>query len=427
MQIIKNLKRNCGFLKQLLIWKRIKVSIPTIAAQKTSINVVVPCDPETVGGSRGDEAMIIASIQQLRDARPESKIYIVVSDNIGEDYVNSLPFEEIYSLKIWNGSNALNRIYRSIVSLAPECAIILGADCMDGFYSPFMSLMLLSLHDLLSKTPTIQCRLLGFSYNEHPSWLMNIAFRLCSKNTFFNIRDPYSYARFKKFTGRNARLVADEAFMLKPTYRFCGYENLERWGKEKKDSKMTIVGFNFHPMLKQYTSKDDIQSDALEIAQNLQSILEKHLNVAFVLIPHDNRSRLNDNIVLSTINSYLVSRGLGDRLYYDSYVYRANELKGLCSLLDGLISSRMHLAIAALGQQKPVMVASYQGKFEGLFEHFQMDKEFILPPDVFISTTLIKKFDFFLSNLGRLRERVKEYLPKVLCLSSKNIADFNAL
>src|SRR5574344_391976 len=62
-----------------------------------------------------------------------------------------------------------------------------------------------------------------------------------------------------------------------------------------------------------------------------------------------------------------------------SYVLSAPELKALCGHLDCLFTSRMHLAIAALGRGKPVAAFAYQGKFTGLFRHFDLPEDLILP------------------------------------------------
>lgn len=125
--------------------------------------------------------------------------------------------------------------------------------------------------------------------------------------------------------------------------------------------------------------------------------------------------------MLEVIYSYLHQKQLQDRVYYDAEVYRAPQLKAICSLIDGLISSRMHLAIAALGQGKSVMAASYQGKFEGLFQHFRLPDTYLLNPDVFISDAMIPVFYSYLDHLRELTSQVKKMLPSVVQLSQKNL------
>lgn len=422
MRLIDKIRTARQFLKQYFQWKRLKDDSNLISINSCNNKfVIVPCDPESVGGSRGDEAMIIATIQQFRTLNPLCEIHIVVSGENGEEYVKGLPFEKIYFINSWNGSYPLERIYRSVLSIKPSRVVILGADCMDGFYSPIISLTLLALHDLFSHTEGVKSVLLGFSYNDRPSKLMNWAFSKCDNSTVFRLRDSISQNRFESATGKSSFLVADQAFMLVPSYDFDGFRNMQKWVDEKKQEGKTIIGFNFHPMLKKYATKSEIHEDANILAKNLSKILRQKNDICLVLIPHDNRVNLGDNVVLSTIDTYLKNNGHDGQVYYDSKVYRALELKGLCSLLDGLVSSRMHLAIAALGMGKPVMVADYQGKFEGLIKHFDMPLGFVLTPDVFVSDAFVDMFGRFNAQIDNMRTMIHHTLPTVSKLSEKNL------
>lgn len=420
MRLIGKLKDYYIFRKQYLIWKKLRKNRLTQQSSAGSQPfVIVACDPSTVGGSRGDEAMIMASIQQLRKLSTAAPIHVVGSpDSIS--YVERLPFANVFSLPSWSGSYPLQRVFESIVKLTPQKVVILGADCMDGFYSPHISLMLLALHDLLTNATGIDSRLLGFSYNNHPSKLINGAFKICGNGLKLGLRDSYSLERFKKFTGADAELVADAAFMLEASTDFADFASIKTIVDKAKADGMTVIGFNFHPMLRKYDNEQQIKDDALIIAKNLQDILLRHPEVYFLLIPHDDRSRISDNIVLSVIDKYLDEAGLNGRKHRIEKVYRANEIKGICTLIDGLVSSRMHLAIAALGQGKPVMAASYQGKFEGLFCHFRLDGDFILQPQQFISDRLPDTFDKFASQLNKLTCQIDDALPNVMQLSRKN-------
>lgn len=410
-----------AFSRQYIQWRRLVSTIPQHLNVQERL-VIVPCDPWTVGGSRGDEAMLMAVIQQYRLKNSQIPIVVVVCDEVGCEYIQHLSVENITALPVWNGAYPLARIYHAVLEQKASHVVLLGADCMDGHYSPLLSLTLLNLHDLFSRTPGIDSRLLGFSFNDNPYRPLYFAFNHISGNTIVNLRDPISYERFRHKVSIQAGLVADAAFMLQPDCRFEGFNKLEDWIRNRRNGcKRTIIGFNFHPMLRNYGGVEDIKKDAIILAHNLEIILQERLNVDFVLIPHDNRSRLTDNLMLEVIYSYLHQKQLQDRVYYDAEVYRAPQLKAICSLIDGLISSRMHLAIAALGQGKSVMAASYQGKFEGLFQHFKLPDIYLLNPDVFISDAMISVFYSYLGHLGELTSQVEKMLPSVVRLSQKNL------
>lgn len=411
------------FWRTYRLWKR-KAKQAQASAYKTPnapCLVIVPCDPWSVGGSRGDEAMITGVVQHFLHLNPGIIIYMVCADEKGEAYIKGLSSFRITPIVSWNGAYNLGRVYDSIMEVRPTDVVILGADCMDGFYSPLLSLSLLALHDLCTKTPEVRSRLLGFSFNEHPSWLMVWAFKSLGKDVRIRLRDSVSLSRYKKRVNDRALLVADAAFMLCPKDDFSLYGTLRSWVERCKEGGKMVIGFNFHPMLRQYCDAEDIKADARRLAVNVEKMLLRHNDVCFVFIPHDVRLGLTDNLMLSTM--YKCLKAYGGRIFYSPEVPRASQLKALCGLLDGLISSRMHLAIAAFGMMTPVMAATYQGKFEGLFRHFGMDGTFLLSPDAFLSDAMPATFDTFIAALPALREQISAKLPYVCELSNKNLKD----
>lgn len=408
-------------------WKKLAKEaeyIPYVLPQEPHL-VIVPCDPWAVGGSRGDEAMIIGVIHQYRKRHPNIPIHMVCANAKGVEYIKNLPIEDITPIPTWNGPYSLGRVFQSIVNVKPSDIVVLGADCMDGHYGNNLSLELLSVYDLCSKLKNVNSRMLGFSFNDHPTWMMVRAFKSLSTNIKIRLRDSISLARFEKATGRNASLVADAAFMLQPENVFPLYDEVKAWAEKERAKGQTIIGLNFHPMLRQYDGPEDIKSDAILLANNVQRILKKYPNVSFVFIPHDDRSNLTDNLMLGTMHQKLstIEGGIGDRIFYSPEVPRAPQLKALCGLLDGLISSRMHLAIAALGMEVPVMAATYQGKFEGLFQHFGLDEKYLLDPQRFLSEEMVTTFGMFIEELSQMKNLIHTKLPQVGELSKSNLHD----
>ena len=423
-----NIKKKLGikyaFHKTYRQWKRINAGIQPCESKRKHL-IIVPCDPWSVGGSRGDEAMIMAVIHKYRHKFPQIPISIVCAEGKGMSYIEQFPIEGVRPINSWTGSYPLERIYQSILKVQPSDVVILGADCMDGFYSPLLSLTLLALHDLCANTIGISSYLLGFSFNSKPNWMMIRAFRSLSNDTVVSIRDAISLERYQQKVGKPARLVADAAFMLQPEKSFHLYEEIAQWVSGQKTASRVVIGLNFHPMLRKYNGADDIKSDALKLAIIIEEILLRHKNISFVFISHDDRSKLTDNLMLSNMVNYLKSQSdeLIERVFYRQEVPRAHQLKALCGLLDGLISSRMHLAIAALGMGTPVMAATYQGKFEGLFKHFELDRTYLLEPNLFLSSRMIAVFENFIENLHTIKKQINTNLPQVLAYSNANLKD----
>lgn len=433
MSIVSDIKnRLVGhyvFYTLLRQWHKLQLQ-KTVADNSTDRRlVVIPCDPETVGGSRGDEAMIMGVMQYYRKQYPHIPISVVCADALGGQYVKTaLSAFGATAITSWNGAYPLERVYNSVTSCHPSDVVILGADCMDGFYSPTLSLTLLALHDLFSRTNGIQSHLLGFSFNAKPDKRIISAFKSLTSNIVIRLRDAVSYQRYNNRVGRPARLVADAAFMLQPDVSCELYHHIEKWTKAQHEEGQSVIGLNFHPMLRPYEGQADIESDALIVAKHVEKILQQHPNVSIVFIPHDDRSRLSDNVMLSVMYKYLQTCSdkngcIPDRVLYSAEVPRASHLKAICGLLDGLVTSRMHLAIAALGMNVPVMAATYQGKFEGLFQHFGMNGDFLLSPSEFLSDAVEDKFTDFLTQIPNLKTQITAVLPNVLSLSYLNICN----
>lgn len=425
MTIKQNITKVIVFCRMYRQWKQLARHVvkSKYKSPASPSLVIVPCDPWSVGGSRGDEAMIMGCIDHYRQKYAEIPIHIVCAKE-GEQYIKNMPITGISPISSWNGCYSTQNVYTSIINASPSDVVILGADCMDGYYSPLTSLELLSIYDLCYKTSTLRAKLLGFSFNAKPSWLMIRAFNSLSSDIKIRLRDSVSLSRYKKKVNRPASLVADAAFMLQPNTAFPLYKEIETWTNNRRANGQTIIGLNFHPMLRSYSRAEDIKEDAMLLAKNVETILTKHPKVSFVFIPHDDRVGITDNLMLSTMYRYLKDiERIDERIYYSSEVPRASQLKALCGLLDGLISSRMHLAIAALGMKVPVMAATYQGKFEGLFQHFGLDSTYLLSPQYFLSDVMFQKFESFLKNIPELKRQIAERLPFVQKLSVNNFED----
>ena len=423
LKLKKSLAVTRSFLIQYKKWRAAAKSITHLSGNESKSLVVIPCDPWTIGGSRGDEAMLTAVIQNFRAKYAGASVSIVSGSDDGNRYVSNLEIDKVTYLYEWRGSYPMVNIYKAVVKTEPSDVVILGADCMDGYYSPLLSLTLLGLHDLFSNTPGICSRLMGFSFNSHPYPFIPFAFNHIAKGTVINLRDVISKSRIESMTRIKAGLVADVAFLLKPDYGFSGYAKLSSWiGGLKVRGIKTVIGINFHPMLKKYSRAEDTRQDALTIGQSIVCVMSDNPALATVLIPHDDRNLYTDNIMLSVIYDTLCKNGMRERVYYDSTVYRASQLKATCGLIDGLVSSRMHLAIAALGQGKSVLAVSYQGKFEGLYAHFGLPIDFLVTPDLALSDMFVQIFKDYLEHLSALTKQVHVTLPSVMALASRNLS-----
>ncbi|MGI5846287.1 MAG: polysaccharide pyruvyl transferase family protein [Alphaproteobacteria bacterium] len=372
--------------------------------------LIVPCDPWSVTGSRGDEAMIEATLEHF----PDYEVGVVTST---PEATKNVMAKGWIPLESWRGPVVLKSIVESAEFFAPEYCAVLGADCMDGFYSPEASLILMAIPDIL-RVRGVKTSLLGFSFNDHPVRKVIRGFGKVDGSFVFNLRDSASKERFEIFTGRSARLVADVAFLLKPDFETEQFHLVSQW-KLRLGGKVLAV--NLHPMLIHGASKEVIDEQINVLAQVLGQIIHD-TNWNILLIPHDFRQEIGDNACLAPLYKYL-SKDYSQRICHVSDELSAAQIKGIISLADALLTSRMHLGIGALSQGIPVISFQYQGKFQGLLKHFNLPESLILPlPQQVHAPSLQLRLMEFLENSDYFRQQIVGRLPEVVNLARLNLS-----
>lgn len=386
--------------------------------------LIIPCEPWSIVGSRGDEAMIMAIIQQFRLREPTGDIVILSGTPEFEKTEDGQRLGVRFHFA-WRGRIQLRNIFKAILVEAPTECYVLGADCMDGKYSVLTSQLLLASADLAARLGIKSC-LTGFSFNDHPVPVLRSWFRKVSSKLTLRVRDPLSLERFTTFTGVEAKLVADVAFLLKPEVT----ERVQRvidWVDEQKRQTRKVLGFNLHGMLittaalkksSGTTLNEEIQIFQNQVLEQLKNFLCQNPSVAVLLIPHDFRGG-GDHVLLKPIGDCL-TKTYADRVAGIEESFTATELKALCGRLDSVFTSRMHLGIAALGMGVPIACFAYQGKFAGLFDHFSYPERYVLAPSEVshLSATL----DDFLKNLDSVKKTIQEALPSVIQLAETGIS-----
>lgn len=375
--------------------------------------LIVPCDPWTVVGSRGDEAMIRATLRQYRDTHPALAVTILTLSASTDRVVKAFGAKP---WPAWSEDN-LSGLVRSILAQFDE-VVLLGADVMDGHYGIFVPCLLLALTDLCT-WGGLSARLLGFSFNRHPDRRLRCAFDRLSPEVLLRARDEVSLARLRAFTSHERiALVADAAFGMMPDPDFADYGVLAAWVDQQRRSGRRVIGFNVHAMYPGMETEQARQDWIDRLAQGLQRFLATQPDIALCLVPHDDRPEIGDWACLGQIATAL--KGYSDRIRLIDKVYPAPQIKAITGLLAGVVSGRMHLTIAALGQGVPVMGFDYQDKFEGLFRHFGLPPECLVQPAGLTPEGLAGRLATWTRELDDLRNHVSKALPQVLELSHRN-------
>ena len=388
-------------LKLAAAWRKVVKSC--VVGHEGDRVLVVPCDPWAVVGSRGDQAMILAVKQHCGSA----KIDILTDSHDTGDACREIGLNPISEwnmpFDVWMKGNASR--YMAVY--------ILGADVTDGVYGWPTAMKLLMFYDCFSRLGA-EAHYLGFSWSETPSPWMHLVFPFLKRGLPLPIRDPVSYERVARFTRHRPLVqVADAAFQLKPNSTPRAQKWID-WCRGNKSAGHRVIAINVHQMFNDVEAKSAEWESAF--ARCLNAVAKKYRDIVYLLVPHDNRPRVSDLDILKRINGLLPGSTLID------VVMNADEIKAVLGECDALIAGRMHISIAALGQGVPVLGLVYQGKFEGLWDHFRLPRKTLLAPRRFLEDSQFAESTLgdFMNNLHDLRENIKERLPHVVELAALN-------
>ena len=253
---------------------------------------------------------------------------------------------------------------------------------------------------------------LGFSFNDNPNRHLRPVFDGLSPSISINVRDETSLRRFQAFSTAPARLVADAAFMLEPDASTESVKSAQDWAAQRRAAGDVVLGFNLHPMLIKGATKQHVHQLVTIAVSALEGLAEKR-SVSLLLIPHDYRGATGDSMCLTPIHQALEQK-LGERLMLLFGRHTAAELKAVAGATDGVVTGRMHLAIATLGMGRPVAALTYQDKFQGLLVHFQLPQRFLLAHRALLEPGRLESMMLdFLDNLPTLERQVADRLATV--------------
>lgn len=375
--------------------------------------------PPTAPGSLGDDAMITVCIDELR-ASGFSYIATIELDRECEHRFTRSADATIdmsgYS-QDWKHPNE-HKFADKLSTF--DYFFVVGADVLDGHYSDrgaYRHLLLADIADSLGLKTT----LLGFSYNAAPGEQALRMMKKLQPSVRLCTRDPVSYRRLMQHLGRAPIQTADLAFLLKPEEP--ADLQLKDWLREKKSAGHPLYGVNAIKTSK-FFDNDSLATESKYVSfyvSMLSRIAETEPESYFVFIPHDYRSNgIGERPLLSQLIAALPTH-IHKRTKLLQSEYNVAEIKWIAGELDFVISSRMHLAIGAIGQATPVFCFEYQGKFQGLFEFIEMP-ELLSSIQSALSNphSVIERILFSIKERESLRSQLIAKLPELRQLALKN-------
>ncbi|MBU2328954.1 MAG: polysaccharide pyruvyl transferase family protein [Alphaproteobacteria bacterium] len=360
--------------------------------------------------------MITASLEVLENLAPDLAVDMFCESRAA-DIVRAKGFNPIIMPALPDFPAAMAKLFDDTPYMA---MISLGADIMDGYYSHVAATRILIAADLAEKSG-VPATILGCSFNDTPVSLLAEVYRRLDPGVALNMRDEISLERIRAFAPVTPNLVADSAFNLKP-----GKVNpaTQDWVDDQRAHGRTIVGMNVHPMLIKGATPEQVEQIITTTTTALQAASATHPEVSWLMLPHDYRGADGDARCLKPVYDGLVAAG-GIETHFLDGEHRAADLKAMAGLTDGVVTGRMHLAIAALGMGVPVLSLTYQDKFEGLYRHFDLPSSLLLPPAIFDQgPALGQAISAFAADLPALTATVARAKPKVLALARDNYARY---
>lgn len=388
---------------------------PRAAAPPPQRLLLIASDPRTLIGARGDEAMVSAVVGTLRRANPALRVAVVTGTAEASAAARSLGLEPI---ELWEPFD-LVRIGAAVRDFAPDAAVLIGADVMDGHYSVPNTLRRIAVAELAARGGA-RALVTGFSFNDRPAPVLAAALDRLAGRVLLNVRDPISLERLRRFTRTEARLVADVAFLLEPAMDAARGAVVLPWIEARRAAGDRVLAVNLHPMLFAADRQADVDALIDSVARVLKR-LSAERPVSWLLLPHDFRGARGDNACLAPL-AQRVADALGPRLLHAAGPWSAAELKAMAGATDAVFTGRMHLAIAALGQGVPVAALTYQGKFHGLWQHFALSTDLLMAPaDALDADRLEALLRHLLDDIEPLAAQVRQQLPAVHALAAANL------
>lgn len=385
--------------------------------QRTSESfLIIPSDCSF--GSFGDQAMMLSLIENIKSKNPKAPIGVFMMYESPADYFlfNQGIDVAIYCpVKNNERENYLTEIIKKYSNL-----IVVGADILDGGCGVEHSLNYFSLIKIANKN-RLTTAISGFSYNSEniPEIINN--FKEISSKTILNVRDIFSYQRLKKNIRKNLNLTADIAFLFnEKKYQTSNYcKNLiAEINKEKKEGQRFI---GVHLTFK--TGAEEEKEEFIKKTINaFQMIQERNEKISFILLPHDKRVHPHiypDDEFLQLMQNRFQSAGIKNVLFAKD-IKNAIDIKNVVACLELVITSRMHLAIAAFSKNVPVISFVYQNKFEGLYDFYKFDKKFMHEKADFSVDNIVDEINYVLKNHKTITEKIEKKNKYIFKLAGEN-------
>ena len=377
--------------------------------------------PTADPGNLGDEAFFDGAVDELR--RLGVSNVCVISFRNDKRWEVAGANTAVLSLH----HNPAGKEYLKFVELARHFThfFVWGADILDGSQGLNIVIPRFRLASLAA-TLGLKSSICSFSLNSAPAPEVIAGFKALHPDVRLLCREEISRQRLAAHLGAGrVGLSADAAFLLEPDHTTPLARSTASWIVEQKAAGRIVMGLNINDMLCYYFPRFTPQLLAERYVAAMLELRKKVPNLAVLHIPHNihvNPTPHNtDDFALATAFHDALPAEVKEDCHVLPRTVRAPEIRSICSKVDFVFSGRMHLTIAALAVGTPVFGVAYQGKFEGLFQHFEL-KDMLVNEDQLMDSIVTAGFlERGITRLAELRTQIRERLSAVMDLARANI------
>jgi len=410
---IRDKVKECLLLIIYIFSKVVNILFPNKKAKSNAI-ILAP----SWHGSIGDEAVIDSISFQLKNKNINTTL-IHYGNSKEWSYLKNI--DQWYSIPNYFKTGGWKDHLKLIFLFRKHSFFYaMGTDMMDGCYADWLTNGIIKITNQAAYSG-LKTTIVGFSLN---SWHIKEVVRNLSnmhKTVRYCLRDNISLQRFKEIAPqKTTELTTDMAFLLKPTLINEDIKKVYDWINLEKEKGSLVIGININPQL--FDDEAKVDSLILSSSEALLKIEKANKKIKFILIPHDFREYNSDLELLKKLKEKL-DKCLTSGFKIIDKPFLASDMKGLVENFDLVITARMHLAIACLGQTIPIGCLVYQGKFEGLFNHFSLDRKYMLDPNkALIQDELTSFIQQIIDERLLIKESIIKQLPSVKKKSFANLS-----
>ncbi len=369
-------------------------------------------------GSIGDEAVIDSITNQLKK---QGKEVTLIHFAKVREWSFLTKIDNWYSIDGYFRGNGF-KFHLGLMKLLSKNRefYALGTDMLDGCYAEWLTLGILRIVEQASKSG-LKTNIVGFSINTWQNENCIKALGALPKAVKLCVRDDVSKERLQALLPkRKLSLTSDMAFLLEPQKTNLIIDNVESWILEQKESDKLVLGINISPQLFNDTEKTNLFVEKFcNALRNLEA--KSDFEFAFVLISHDLRDYNSDITILTDLYNKCTQK-LNSKLFLIEKRIMASEIKYIAGMLDVVVTGRMHLSIASLGQGTPIGCMVYQGKFQGLFNHFDLPEKYLFNPrECDTESELLDFITLIVGERNIIKDIVTSNLKHVKSLSKENL------